>query len=138
MKKTFKYLAAAGAGGAGAVIPMVALASSHIPTGVDPIVGGSNLTVAGVIKAVITFILAFAAAIAVLFLVVGGILYMTAGGNDDKVKKARSMIFSAIIGLIVIILSFIIVNFATKSVKDVCENTNQEGCAGGTTDTKSN
>ena len=36
---------------------------------------------------------------------------MTAGGNEDKVKEARTMITRAIIGLIIIVGSWAIWNF---------------------------
>jgi len=106
--------------------PTLVIAAEKIPDVVEPISGGSDLTVAGIIKSLITFILAFAAAIAVLFLIIGGILYMTSGGNDEKIKKAKSMIFSAIIGVVVILLSFIIVNFVTKQAEDVKKNAETE------------
>lgn len=129
MKKHFKKLVAFGSLGALLLVPVIALGADPVANfnpGVQPIVGGEDLSVAGVIKSIVVFILAFAAAIAVLFLVIGGILYMTSAGNEDRVKKARSMIFAAIIGLLVIILSFVIVNFTTSTVNTLNNTADQQ------------
>lgn len=40
--------------------------------------------------------------IAVIMLIWGGIMYMTAGGNDEKSTKARKLIINAIIGIAII------------------------------------
>lgn len=40
--------------------------------------------------------------LAVIFLIVGGIQYMTAGGDDEKASKAKKLIINAIIGIAII------------------------------------
>lgn len=84
---------------------------NNIPTEVQPIPGGGGLSVAEIITAVINFILQFAAALAVLMIVLGGIRYITSAGNEDALKQGRNIVLYAIIGLVIIILSFVIVNF---------------------------
>ncbi len=54
----------------------------------------------------------------------GGFLWMTDMGNSDNVKKAKSILSTGIIGLIVIMASFAIANFVTESVFDVTTKTN--------------
>ena len=39
---------------------------------------------------------------------------VTAGGNEEQIAKAKKIITYAVIGLIIIILSFAIVNFVTS------------------------
>ena len=57
---------------------------------------------------------AIAGAIALLFVSVGAIEYMTAGGSDDKVERAKSTMRNALVGLVIVLLSyFIIRNFVT-------------------------
>jgi len=41
--------------------------------------------------------------LAVIMLIVGGIQYMVAGGNEDKVKTAKKLIVNAIIGFAIVI-----------------------------------
>ncbi len=57
-------------------------------------------------------------ALALFFLVWGGIVWMTSGGNSDRVKRGRETIVWAILGLVVIFLSYVVINF----VFDVLDN----------------
>jgi hypothetical protein len=38
--------------------------------------------------------------------VAGGLIWMTSGGSADKIKKARSLLINAVIGLIIVILAY--------------------------------
>ncbi len=50
--------------------------------------------------------------VAVVFVIIGGVQYMTSHGDSAKTKKAKDTILYACIGLVVCALAFIIVNFA--------------------------
>lgn len=71
-----------------------------------------KLTVLGVIK----WILGFLGVIGVILVVYAGFLWMTAAGNDDQISKAKGIITAAIIGLIIVILAFAIVQFVLGGV----------------------
>ena len=60
---------------------------------------------------VIRYLLGFLGVVAVVILIYGGFLWMTARGNEEQVKKAKKTIINGLIGLIIIMLSFIIVQF---------------------------
>jgi hypothetical protein len=47
-----------------------------------------------------------AGALAVIYIMVGGILYLTAGGNGDQAKKGGQTVVNAFLGLIVIAISY--------------------------------
>lgn len=47
-------------------------------------------------------------ALAFIFLLYSGILYVTANGNPEQVKKAQQGILNAIIGMVVIALAYVI------------------------------
>lgn len=49
--------------------------------------------------------------IAVIMIIIGGFHYITSGGSDEKVKKAKNTLLYAVIGLIVVALAQIIVKF---------------------------
>ena len=49
--------------------------------------------------------------IAVLVIILGGYLYITAAGNATQIEKAKGMIFNAIIGLVLVLLSVMILRF---------------------------
>lgn len=61
------------------------------------------------ITKVINILLTLAGVIAVLFIVVGGFQYITAGGNVEQAEKGRQALTNAIIGLVLVLLSFTIV-----------------------------
>ena len=65
---------------------------------------------------VINVLLALASTIAVVFIILGGYRYMSAVGNPEEEKNARRMIWFAVLGLIIIILSFAIVNFVDRLI----------------------
>ncbi|GAB4141966.1 MAG: hypothetical protein Fur0024_4350 [Patescibacteria group bacterium] len=46
--------------------------------------------------------------LAVVYIIYGGILYITSGGDDGKAKTARKAVVNAIIGLVIVLLSFAI------------------------------
>lgn len=53
-------------------------------------------------------------AVALLIIVVGGIQYMTAGGNEDKQKGAKQTIIKGLIGAAIILLAGIILDTLAK------------------------
>lgn len=67
------------------------------------------------ITKVSTAIISISATIAVWFLIVGAFQYVTSAGNPISIDKAKSTIFYAIIGLIVVILSYMVVNFVINA-----------------------
>lgn len=52
----------------------------------------------------------------VALLIYGGIIWMTAQGNEDKVKKAKGIITSAVIGLVVVFSAYAIANFVVGAI----------------------
>ncbi len=70
-------------------------------------------TLTGLITLIVRYFLVGAALFAFIYLILAGIKYVTAGGDAAKATEARQAIINAIIGLIVISLAFVIINFAT-------------------------
>lgn len=60
---------------------------------------------------VINTMLFILGAIAVIMIIVGGVRYVTSNGNASDVKAAKDTIMYSIVGLVVAILSYSIVNF---------------------------
>ncbi len=61
-------------------------------------------------------ILQFLGVFALLFIVVGGIIWITSGGSADKVKKGKDIIKGAIVGLVIVLISFTIVRMVMKAL----------------------
>lgn len=75
-----------------------------------------EFTATGFVFAIIDVLLLVAGVIAVLFLIIGGFRYITAHGNEEQAEGAKKTILHAIIGLIVIILSFVIVQVISQAL----------------------
>ena len=56
--------------------------------------------------------------VAVIFIVLGGIGYMTSAGDAAKLKKAKDTILYAVIGLIICVLAYAITNFTISLLGD--------------------
>lgn len=70
---------------------------------------------------VMQWVLGFLGLISVIMIIWGGFTWMTAAGNEEKIKKAKEVLKAAIIGLIVIMLSYSIVAFIFSQTKEVTE-----------------
>jgi len=68
------------------------------------------------IAAIIRVVLGLLGIVAVLIILLGGFKWMTAGGNDDKLKKARGILISGIIGLVIVLSAFAIAQFVITSI----------------------
>lgn len=69
-----------------------------------------NTDIRTYILQVTNFFLGFLGLIAVLFVIYGGFLYVTSGGNNDKVDQGKKIITYAVIGIFIILASFALVN----------------------------
>jgi len=65
----------------------------------------------GVFKKITNTALFLIGAISVIMLIYGGIRYTTSGGNAASVTAAKNTILYAIVGIVVAVLAFAIVNF---------------------------
>jgi hypothetical protein len=69
-----------------------------------------------IIGQIINVALGFLGIVLLFYLLYAGFLWMTAGGDDGQVKKARTMISQAVIGLIIIVAAFAISTFVLGSL----------------------
>ena len=49
--------------------------------------------------------------VAVILIIYSGVLWMTAGGSEEQIKKSKKVIIQAIIGIIIITLTYAIIAF---------------------------
>ena len=85
-------------------------------TGVNPI-----------IQTIIQVALSFLGVIFLILMIYGGILWMTASGNEEQVEKAKKLLRSAIIGLIIVLAAYAISWFVVSTLG---EETLQESSGG--------
>lgn len=79
--------------------------------------GGSTDELPSTITGIINGVIGLLASIAVIFVVVGGVQYMTSGGDSGKVKTAKNTILYALIGLVICVLAFAITNWLVGILK---------------------
>lgn len=60
---------------------------------------------------IINFILTFVGVIFLILTIYAGFLWMTAGGNEETVKKAKKWLVNSVIGLAIILSAYSITNF---------------------------
>lgn len=80
------------------------------------ICGDSGDGVFGLIKTIINVLLIVGSVVAVIMIIVGGITYTTSAGDPAKVKKAKDTVLYSIVGLVVSILAFSVVNFVIGKI----------------------
>ena len=72
---------------------------------------GNKNDLMGTINTIINVIIGVIGFVAVVVIILGGVQYTTSAGDPGKVKKAKDTILYGIIGLVVAILAYAIVNF---------------------------
>jgi len=70
-----------------------------------------------IIKNVINTILLVLGMIAVIMIIAGGIRYTTSNGDSNQTKAAKDTILYSVVGLVIAILAFAIVNFVLEAFK---------------------
>ena len=58
----------------------------------------------------LNFFLGFLGLLAVIMVIYGGILYVTAAGNQENIDKGKKIIMYAVVGIVIILLAFALVN----------------------------
>jgi hypothetical protein len=75
-----------------------------------------DTTVQGIVGRIIKFILGLTGVIALIMVTYGGLLWMTAAGDAQKVELAKKTIFWSMAGIVVIFSAFALVNFVLSSI----------------------
>lgn len=65
---------------------------------------------------IINVVLGFLGVVAVVIILIGGFIWMTAGGNEDKVKNAKKILTTGVIGLAIVLSAYAIAQFVVKSL----------------------
>jgi hypothetical protein len=101
-------------------LPLVVPVSTAGAVNLYPACSGSSSTVcksvkdddaSKLIKSVINILLYVLAAIAVIMIIVGGIRYTLSNGNATEITGAKNTILYSVVGLVVAMLAWSIVNF---------------------------
>jgi hypothetical protein len=69
----------------------------------------------GIFRIVTNVLLFIIGAIAVIMLIIGGIRYVVSGGDSSAVTSAKNTILYAVVGIVVALLAYALVNFVIGS-----------------------
>ena len=78
--------------------------------------GGAD-TLETIVMNVLLYVFGLIGIFAVVMIVIGGVKYTTSQGDPSRVKAAKDTILYAVIGLVVALAAFAIVNFILGSMK---------------------
>ncbi len=87
-----------------------------ITDGAENVDTGSTKTVPSAIKTVTQVLLFLVGAVSVIMLVIGGFKYVVSNGNAEQIKSAKNTIMYAIIGLVVAIVAYAVVDWVVKQL----------------------
>lgn len=91
--------------------------------------GDGKSTMTSIIQNVVNTMLFIIGALAVVMLIWGGLQYVISAGDSGKVGKAKSTILYAIVGLVIAIFSYAIVNFVIAQVGSTSGGSSTGGAA---------
>jgi hypothetical protein len=84
--------------------------------------GVSEESLAIAIGKIINVILGFLGIIFIVLIIYGGFMWMTAQGNEAQVEKAKKILIRSIVGVIIILISYIITWFVMGTLFELVDN----------------
>ncbi len=117
MQKITKHLVKAGLSVGALLAPIVALAAAPVGTIINE--GLNALTATGLgtrplqetVASIINVFMGLLGTVAIVIILIGGFQWMTAGGNEEKVEKAKKLLGAGVIGLAIILTAYSITRF---------------------------
>lgn len=82
-----------------------------IKSGIDAAGGANEKPLQDRLKTIVNILLFVLGAIAVIMIVIGGIRYTTSNGESSGITGAKNTILYAVVGLVIALLAYAIVNF---------------------------
>lgn len=83
----------------------------------------SEKTPAVIIGTLLEYLLTLLGLVFLIVVIIGGFIWMTAGGDSAKTDRALKMIINGVIGLIIAVAAYAIVNFVMNTVIDTVSPT---------------
>lgn len=83
-------------------------------------------TVGSLLTKILNYGFIFAGSVAALFIIIGGLQYMTSGGNEEQAKKGKKTLTYAVVGLVIVLLSVT----GVRLITGLLTNTSSSGGGG--------
>ena len=85
-------------------------------TGIDTVGTQTGDQFTNYVVGILNGVIAALGLVCVVVIIIGGVNYMTSSGDSGKVKKAKDTILYGLIGLVVCVLAFALVNFVISNI----------------------
>jgi Zn-dependent protease with chaperone function len=93
------------------VVPALALTSDQLGLQYGTALGLGTRDIRNGVMSIIQYALGFLGIIAIVLMLYGGFLWLTSAGNEEKVGQAKKVIIAAVIGLVIIFVSYALATF---------------------------
>ena len=90
-------------------------ATTEISNGIDATGQKSGNSLQDNLARIVNVLLFLIGAIAVIVIIIGGLKYVTSDGDSSKIKSAKDTILYAVVGIIIALLAYALVNFVITS-----------------------
>jgi cytochrome bd-type quinol oxidase subunit 2 len=94
-------------------LPMLVGAQWEPTEGLDGS-GLNNTEAETLLSTILNVFLGLIAILAVIGFVISGVMYITAGGSSDRVDAAQNWLKYSIIGVVIALIGYIVVNFVSR------------------------
>jgi uncharacterized membrane protein len=101
---------------------LVAATAGEVNFGVNQIsetIGLSASDPREVAARIINVALGFLGIIAVVIVLYGGFMWMTAAGNEERISKAKQILTAGVIGLVIVIMAWAIASYVVRTLMNV-------------------
>ena len=86
------------------------------PNTLQPVNGGNGTELTSNVTTILNAVIGILGLVCVVVMIIGGVNYMTSAGDAQKVKKGKDTILYGLIGLVVCVLAFALVNWVIAGV----------------------
>jgi|GEM_PF-1302089 cysteine-rich repeat protein len=103
-------------------LPLVSFAQILVPQ----VAGLGTADIKTVAGTLIQVFLGLLGLIALVIVLVAGFKWMTSGGNEEKVSEAKKMLIAGVIGLVIIMASYVITSFILDSIQGAIDGPGED------------
>ena len=119
--------------------PSITIPGSEFQKGVDVTLTNDTAPIGKYIRAIYNYGVAVVGLLAAVVLMIAGVIWLTAAGNETRISEAKSWIEGSLTGLVLVLTSYIIfktinpdlINFKVRDIPAVREQTYMECCVAG-------
>ncbi len=98
--------------------PQVTIPNSVFEEGTDVIIGSSTTSIGEYVKSIYDYLLAIAGLLAAIVIMISGVMWLTAGGNSEKISQSKSWMMGSFTGLVLMLTSYVILKTINPHLVD--------------------